>query len=429
MVRREIDIGFLGAGTVGGGVLDVLIRKREQLATAVGAELAVRKVLVRDPQKPRSVPLPRSLLTTDPMEILGDPSIQVVVELIGGEEPACGYIATALESGKHVVTANKEVIAKHGARLLRLAAEHEVNLFYEASVGGGIPVIDTLRHGLVADEIVGVEAIINGTTNFILTEMAGGRDYGQALAEAQRLGYAEPDPRNDVEGIDAAYKLAILATLAFHTEVRPSDLVHVGITNLDPKDFRYAAEMGYVVKLIAWARLADEQVEGAVYPMLIPNGHHLAAVRGVFNAILLDGDQIDKLMLYGRGAGAKPTASAVVADLCRVAHNITRSVADRVVIGDRQRTVRGFGELASRFYFRMQVADRPGVLAQIARVLGDHRVSIASVIQKETDESAGVAELVIMTHLATEQQVERALAVIRTLEVVRDVPSFIRVER
>jgi homoserine dehydrogenase len=348
---------------------------------------------------------------------------------MGGEEPARTYMAQALAAGKHVVTANKEVIAKHGAELLRLAAEHEVNLFYEASVGGGIPVIAVLRHDLVANEMLSIQAIINGTTNYILTDMSSGRAYAEALAEAQRLGYAEADPRNDVEANDAAYKLAILATLAFHADVRPSDIVHIGITQLDPKDFRYAAEMGYVVKLIASARLVDNKIDAAVYPMFIGREHHLASVRGVFNAILLDGDQVDKLMLYGRGAGAKPTASSVVADLCRVAHNITRGVADRIVIGDRDRTVRPFSELSSRFYFRMNVLDRPGVLGQISKVLGEHRISIASVIQEETDETAGSAELVIMTHRATEGQVERALAEIRKLDVVRDVPSFIRVER
>jgi homoserine dehydrogenase len=286
-----------------------------------------------------------------------------------------------------------------------------------------------------------LEAIINGTTNYILTDMASGRDYAAALADAQRLGYAEADPRNDVEGIDATYKLAILATLAFHTEVRPADLVSVGITRLHPNDLRYAAEMGYVVKLIAWARLVEGQIEAAVCPMLIPQTHHLAAVRGVFNAILLDGDQIDKLMLYGRGAGSRPTASAVVADLCRVAHNLVRGVADRVAIGQRQETrIRPFGELTSRYYLRMRVADRPGVLAQIARVLGENQISIASVIQRENPEEASngetppetngvkAAEIVVTTRRATEDRMARALAAFETLEVVHEVESFIRVQ-
>lgn len=438
-MAKEIGVGFLGAGTVGAGALDVLLGKREKLARDLGAELVVRKVLVRDTGKERPVRLPQSLLTKDPSDVLDDPGVEVVVELIGGEEPACGYIQRALEAGKHVVTANKEVIAKHGASLLRVAAANNVNLFFEASVGGGIPVISALRHDLVANEMHALEAIINGTTNYILSDMATGRDYASALAEAQRLGYAEADPKNDVEGIDASYKLAILATLAFHSEVRPTDIVKVGITRLHPNDFSYAAEMGYVIKLIAWARLVDGQIEAAVYPMLIPQTHHLAAVRGVFNAILLDGDQIDKLMLYGRGAGSKPTASAVVADLCRVAHNLTRGVTDRVAISSgRDTRVRPFGELSSRFYIRMQAADRPGVLAQIARVLGENEISIASFIQRdpaaregsdgEAADASSSAELVITTHRATEDQMARALSAFETLDVVYDVSSFIRVQ-
>ncbi len=436
-MTSEIGVGFLGAGTVGAGALDVLAGKREKLARDLGAELVVRKVLVRDPEKERPIRLPPDLLTTDPSDVLEDPGVEVVVELIGGEEPACSYIRRALEAGKHVVTANKEVIAKHGADLLQVAAANSVNLFFEASVGGGIPVIAALRHDLVANEMHALEAIINGTTNYILSDMATGRDYASALAEAQRLGYAEADPRNDVEGIDASYKLAILATLAFHAEVRPTDIVKVGITRLHPNDFSYAAEMGYVIKLIAWSRLVDGQIEAAVYPMLIPLTHHLAAVRGVFNAILLDGDQIDKLMLYGRGAGSKPTASAVVADLCRVAHNLVRGVTDRVAISSgRDRRVRPFGELSSRFYIRMQAADRPGVLAQIARVLGENEISIASFIQRDpaardggdAESLASSAELVITTHRATEDQMARALAAFETLDVVYEVSSFIRVQ-
>jgi homoserine dehydrogenase len=338
-------------------------------------------------------------------------------------------MAAALENGKHLVTANKEVIAKHGADLLRLAAKRGVNLFYEASVGGGIPIVHVLRHELVANEMMAIKAIINGTTNFILSEMSAGRDYAAALAQAQKLGYAEADPRNDVEGIDATYKLAILSTLAFHSEVRPSDLRQVGITKLDPKDFRYAAEMGYVVKLIAWAKWRDGMIEGSVYPMLLPERHHLAAVKGSFNAIVLDGDQIDQMMLYGRGAGSEPTASAVVADICRVALDVVRGVTDRVNIEERSRPIRPFAELPARFYFRIDVADQPGVLAQVTQVLGTHQISIASVIQKETDPEKHAAELVIMTHSATEGQVEHALAEIRKLDVVYAIPAFIRVER
>jgi homoserine dehydrogenase len=370
-----------------------------------------------------------SLLTTDASVVLDDPSIDVVVELIGGESPAADYIARALQNGKHVVTANKEVIAKHGPELLDIANRSDVNLFYEASVGGGIPVISVLRHDLIANEITSIRAIINGTTNFILTAMEQGRDYEGALRAAQRLGYAEADPSNDVDGVDAAYKLAILSTLAFRTNVRPSWISHLGIRDLHQKDFQYALGMGYVIKLLAAADVGPNGIEASVRPTLIPVTHHLAGVKGVFNAVLIDGDEIDKFMLYGRGAGARPTASAVVADLCAVAHNLQRDVIDRVEIVHRHRPIVDFGDTQSRFYLRLQVADRPGVLATIAQVLGDKEISIASVVQHETDDTAGMAEIVIMTHTAVERRMTAALAEIGTLDVVRETSAFIRVER
>ncbi|MBI2941657.1 MAG: homoserine dehydrogenase [Chloroflexi bacterium] len=429
MPPTEINIGLLGAGVVGSGTLDVLWRRRERIAAAVGCPLEVRRVLVRDPGRPRPVAIPAGLLTTDPSAILEDPAIPIVVELMGGIEPAHGYIAAALRAGKHVVTANKDVIATYGYELFRLANDRGVNLFFEGSVGGGIPVVTTLRHGLVANQVGAIQAIINGTTNYILTAMEQDRDYADALREAQQLGYAEANPRNDVEGIDAAYKLAILSTLAFRSEVRPIDVRHFGITRLQAKDFRYAAEMGYVIKLIAASRLLDGQIEAGVYPALLPRTHHLASVKGVFNAILIDGDQIDTLMLYGRGAGAQPTASAVVADICTVARDLIRGVVDRIDLSGQPRPVVDFDDTESRYYIRMQVADQPGVLAQIARVLGDGRISIASVIQKETDETARSAELVIMTHAAQHRGVVAALEAIGHLAVVRDISNVLRVLR
>jgi homoserine dehydrogenase len=424
-----VNIALLGAGTVGSGTIDLLLSKRSQLAAINGIELVPRHVLVRDISRRRAAFIPPELLTTDPSRAFDDPEVQVVVELIGGEEPARSYIEAALTSGRHVVTANKEVIAKHGGELLRLADRKGVDLCFEASVGGGIPIIDTLRKDLVANEITAVRAIINGTSNYILTAMSAGREYAYALRQAQDLGYAEADPRSDVEGIDALFKLSILATLAFRTDVRPSDLSARGITTLAAKDFQYAAEMGYAVRLIAWARKDGSQVEGAVYPMMISREHQLAAVKGVFNAVMLEGDQVDQLTLYGRGAGAKPTASAVVADLCRVAQNIRNGVSDRIHIGERALAIRPFEKMLARFYLRLSVVDRPGVLAQIAQCLGSHQISIASVIQRETDETSRVAELVIMTHAALEGQMAHAIESITALDVVREVASFVRVER
>jgi len=327
------------------------------------------------------------------------------------------------------VTANKEVIAKHGPELLDLANRNDVNLFFEASVGGGIPVISVLRHDLIANEITSLRAIINGTTNFILTAMEQGRSYDEALAEAQRLGYAESDPSNDVRGTDAVYKLAILSTLAFRTNVRPSQIGCVGIDQLRQKDFKHAAGMGYVIKLLASADVGAKGIVASVRPTLIPTSHHLASVKGVFNAVLLDGDQIDKFMLYGQGAGARPTASAVVADLCAIAHNLQRGVIDRIEIAPQDRPIVDPGDMLSRYYLRLQVADRPGVLAQIAQVLATKAISISSVMQHETDETTGVAEIVIMTHAAVERDSAAALAEIRHLDSVREISAVLRVER
>lgn len=426
---RTVNVGVLGVGNVGSGVLGVLAGKGDRIATAIGAKIVVARALVRDLSKERPDGVDRAVLTTDPEAILGDPSIEVVVELLGGEEPARAWIARALESGKHVVTGNKEVIAKHGYELLEIAARKSVNLFFEASVGGGIPIVRVLRRDLVANEISQLQAIINGTTNYILTDMEQGRDYGDALHQAQALGYAEADPKNDVEGIDAAYKLSILATLAFRADVRPDAIHREGITQLSAKDFKYAQEMGYVIKLIANARLVDGRIEAAVHPTFLPVDHHLAAVKGVFNAVLIDGDEIDKLMLYGRGAGSRPTSSAVLADLVAVVQDIVSGVAERVQFPAAGRTVRDFGDTEGRYYLRMLVADQSGVLAAISSILGEHRISIASVIQKETDDEAKVAELVIMTHTARHRQMSEALSAIGALPITRKVNTVVRVGR
>lgn len=425
----RVNIGIMGAGIVGAGTIDVLSRKSDFFKRTLACELIVKKVLVRSLDKQRSATIPEDILTTEPSDILDDAEIQIVVEVMGGEEPAHQYICEALQRGKHVVSANKEVVAKHGPRLLQLANKHMVDLLFEASVGGGIPVIVTLRDDLIANEITSIQAIINGTTNFILTAMSQGRDYGEALREAQELGYAEADPTNDVEGIDAAYKLAILSSLAFKTAVTPEDIRRIGITNLHPKDFKYAEEMGYSIKLLATAYRKDGKLELAVRPAFLLKDHHLASVKGAFNAILIDGDQLDNLMLYGQGAGAKPTASAVVADICASVNNITRGVTERLALDDQQLEKVEFGDTESRFYVRLQVADQAGVLAQISEILGRNEISIASVIQKETDEAARIAEIVVMSHSAVERQMETAMDQVAGLEVVREISAFIRVAR
>jgi homoserine dehydrogenase len=330
---------------------------------------------------------------------------------MGGEEPARGHIEQVLASGRSVVSANKEVIAKSGGPLLERAAEHGVRLLYEAAVGGGIPIISPLQRDLLANEITDVTGIINGTTNYMLTAMAQqGRAYEDVLAEAQRLGFAEPDPTADVEGIDAAYKLAILCGLAFHVRIGPDDVLRQGISSLTAADLRYAANLGYTIKLLATGRLVDGELIAAVQPTLIADDEPLAKVDGVLNAVQVEGDLVGRVVLEGPGAGAAPTASAVLADVIDVARDIV--AGRRPVDGEPLRAVRvrPAGEHVARRYVRMTVRDQPGVFGEIGRALGDHGVSIAAVMQVEADEDARTAEIVITTHFASGDALDAALA-------------------
>jgi len=428
--KNRIGIGLLGLGVVGGGVARILTQKAEVIARQAGCPVAINRILVRDLAKKRSVKVDPLLLTTNPQDIITDPDIDIVIEVMGGESPALELIKESLLRGRHVITANKEIMAKHGRELLTLAHQQEVDILYEASVGAGIPLIATLKQGLLANEITAIRAIINGTTNYILTRMATeGLDFSTALRQAQELGYAEADPADDVEGIDAAYKLAILATLAFHTEIRPQDVYHEGITRLAARDFRYAKELGYAIKLLAIAKETDQSVEVRIHPALIPEDLLLAKVDGVFNAIQVDGDLIGRLLFYGKGAGDLPTTSAVVADLIDLSQSITRGRSSQFQMTlDASKSLKPFSEIETRYYLRMSVADRPGVLAQIAKVLGDHSISIASVIQKEADVSAQTAEIVIMTHPSRELAIQKALQEMERLAVVKEIGNFIRVE-
>lgn len=434
-MAEPIGVGLLGLGVVGTGVARTLIEKSASIARRVGRPLELRRVLVRDTARPRALAgLP---LTTDPDAVLNDPSIAIVVEVLGGEEPAHTYIRRALAAGKHVVTANKEVMAKHGPELVAAAAERGVDVAYEASVGGGIPVIGPFKLDLLANDISQVTAIINGTTNYIITRMSqAGLDFASALREAQEAGYAEPDPRNDIEGIDAAYKLAILSTLAFHARVHPDDVYAEGITGLTPSDFRYARELGYAIKLLAIGRRTERGLDLRVHPTLLPVASMLANVDGVFNAVQVDGDLVGRILFYGRGAGAGPTSSAVVADVIDLAQRLPGDVSGRApAIAYDVVAIRPLAELRCRYYLRLVAADRPGVIAAIARVLGDLQISLASVIQKEDvplprADVAGAkyAEIVFMTHEAEEAAVQEARRTIAGLPVVADIGTLIRVE-
>ena len=427
--EKTINIGLMGLGVVGTGVLQILRQKARVLARETGRSLRVKKILVREKQKTRGVDVESALLTTNPDDILDDPEIHIVIELIGGVEPAYMYARRAIQAGQHLVTANKDVMAAHGSELLRLANRQGVDVYFEASVGGGIPLIGSFRSDLVANEIHEIYAIINGTTNYILTRMSReGAALPDVLAEAQRLGYAEADPTKDVEGIDAAFKLAILASLAFRTEVDAAAIYREGIMQLEPADFRYAHDLGYVIKLLALARQKNGCYEAMVYPALAPKAAPLASVDGVYNAVYVVGDLVGNVMFYGRGAGSEPTASAIVADVIDVAHNIISGVTNRIPYTvDSAKTMRPPDEVETRFYFRLWVRDQPGVLAKIAAVCGENHISIASVIQKETDPANRTAEIVITTHHARERAMREALQDIAGLDVVAKVAGFLRI--
>lgn len=429
-ILYPLHVGMLGLGVVGGGVYRILTERADHVAARMDRPVRLVSILVRNPSKPRSVSVEPGLLTDDPRKVLDDPSIAVVIEALGGEYPAVDYLRRALEHGKCVITANKEVMAKHGPELLALAAQNGVDIAFEASVGGGIPLIGPFRQDLAPNRILGIQAILNGTTNYILTRMTeDGSSFADALQEAQRLGYAEPDPTNDVDGIDAAYKLAILSTLAFQAPVRPEDIYTEGIRHLAAKDLRYAQEMGYRLKLLCVARDGAEGVQARVHPALLSRQHPLAQVDGVFNAVLVRGDLVGDVLFYGRGAGAEPTGSAMVADLIALGQGLTNGGGPLSPVHlSEARPLVPMDAVQSRYYLRMEVDDRPGAVAQIARILGNAGISIASVMQKEVGSAAGSAEMVIMTHPAAEGVMRKAKRGMAALSVVREIGGFLRVE-
>jgi homoserine dehydrogenase len=422
-------VGLLGLGTVGSGVARVLLAKGQALERRIGRPVQICKVLVRDASKPRAIQL-EAPLVTDARAVIDDESVDVVIEVIGGEEPARTLILQAIERGKHVVTANKVVMAKHGPSILAAAAAKGVSVAYEASVGGGIPLIGPFQLDLAANDITSVVGIVNGTTNYILTRMTESRaSFADALREAQELGFAEADPTNDVEAWDAAYKLAILASLAFGAPVMPEQIWREGITQVSQRDILYAGEMGYRIKLLAIARLVDGQVEARVHPALVHQGSMLASVDGSFNAVQIEGDLIGSALFYGRGAGSEPTASAVIADLIALGtsggRGFTRDQAARPAPA-----LRPMRQLQGRYFLRLLTLDRPGVMAAIATVLGDRGISLASVVQKESvvlgDDVPG-AEIVLTTHVASEAAVQEAIAILVRMPVVKTVGSLLRV--
>ena len=429
-MTKDIGIGLLGLGTVGSSVARVLRDKARRLADQAGASLVLKKVLERDITKPRALKLEPRMLANHIDEVIADPEVDIVIEVIGGEHPALEYIKQAITNGKHVVTANKEVIAKYGYELLSLAQKQNVGLRYEASVGSGIPLISPFQQDLAANDISAIYAILNGTTNYILTRMAQeGLDFAATLKQAQKLGYAEANPANDIQGIDAAYKLVILSNLAFGTRFTPEDVYREGISSVAARDFLYSREFGYAIKLLAIARRDDDKVEMRVHPVFVPRDSQLAKVDGVYNAVEVETDLAGKLVFYGEGAGAHRASSAVMGDVVAVAKNISRGVNNVPELRlNRGMSVKPMSELKTRYYLRLNVPDHPGVLSQISRVLGDNAISISSVIQKESNLAGQTAIIVIMTYPASEKAMQRALKQLRQLPEINEISNFIRVE-
>jgi homoserine dehydrogenase len=429
MVPSSLNVGLIGLGTVGGQVAERLLTWQAQLARRAGIELCLRRVLVRDVKKPRGVAVAPELLTADPQDLLDDPAIQILVEVAGGDEPMHSYLERAIRSGKHVVTANKVVMAKHGPELLDLAAERNVDVYFEAAVGGGIPLISTFRTDLQANRIERVSAVINGTTNYVLGRMASaGLSLGDAVREAQTAGFAEADPTDDIGGFDATYKLAILGSIAYEIKIRPNEIFREGIEGIEPVDFRYARELGYAIKLIAHTQRHPGRVEARVHPAMVPLDHPLAQVEGANNAVFVEGDLVGQVLLVGQGAGGRPTASAVVGDLIDLARSIRRGVQSRPSFSfDDRIGVIPMGEVKTRAYFRIRVDDRTGVLAALGQVFAEEGVSISSLIQKDAWVEEQTAELVVTTHPAPDASLQRARERITELSPVHAVSSFLRV--
>lgn len=423
--QQTIKIGLLGLGTVGSGVYKIIERQKEEMVKKTGARLEIAGILVHNLNKVRDG-VDTSLLTDRWEDIINNDEISIVIEVMGGIEPAKTMILEALNSGKNVVTANKDLVAEYGRELLDAAENSGVDFLFEAAVAGGIPIIRPLKQCLAANEMDEVIGIVNGTTNYILTKMfEEGMDFDEALEKATELGYAEADPTADIEGLDAGRKVAIMASIAFHSRVTFSDVYTEGITKISARDINYAKEFGNVIKLLGVAHNTEDGIEVSVHPMMIPQEHPLASVRDSFNAVFVHGDAVDDVMFYGRGAGEFPTASAIMGDVIDVVRDIQYHCTGRISCTCyRETKVKEFREVKNKFFLRMQVDNKPGVLAAIASVFGVHQVSISKVIQKIITD--GVAELVIVTEAVKEYHMEDALEHLKDMETTREISSVIR---
>ncbi len=431
---RKINIGLIGFGTVGTGVLKILRSNSKMIRERLGASIVVKKIADLDIKSDRGIKVNKDLLTTSVEEIINDPSIDLVVELIGGFEPAKTILLSAINKGKHVVTANKALLAEYGIELLEAAHKRKVDIGFEGSVAGGIPIISAIKEGLSANQIRFILGILNGTANYNLSKMTNeGGKFKDILKEAKQQGYAENDPTLDIEGLDTAHKLAILINMAYGTTITFKEIYTEGISHIEPLDIEFARELGYRIKLLAISRQINGQVEARVHPTLIPVTHLLSKVEGTYNAIFIDGDAVGPCMFYGKGAGMMPAASAVVSDIIDISRNIASEINHRVPLFSYQREflkkvkIKNIKEVVTRYYLRFSVVDCPGVLSKISGILGRHNISIHSVIQKSR-RVKGVVSIFLLTHEAREADVRKALNEIDRLSVVQDKTMLIRIE-
>lgn len=426
---QAISVGLLGLGTVGSGVVRIIENHQDKLMHQVGCPVKVKKILVQDVEKERSVKVDPSLLTMDPADIIEDPEIEVVIEVMGGIENTREHMLQALRNKKNVVTANKDLMAVHGSELLTAASENGCDLFFEASVAGGIPILRSLVDGLASDRITKMMGIVNGTTNYILTKMSQeGLPYDSVLKEAQDLGYAEANPASDVEGLDAARKMAILGTLGFSMKIDLDDVKFKGITSVTEEDLQYAKQLGYTMKLLGIAVREGDKVEVCVEPALLPSSHPLSSVNNEYNAVYVYGEAVGETMFYGPGAGSLPTATAVVSDLVGVVKNLRLGVNGRSMVTPQyEKQLKDDGEVSSKHFLRLHVHDEVGVFSEVTSLFADHNVSFEKILQMPLKEK-GLAEIVVVTHRASLKDYQNILMELHDLRVVKEIKSSYRVE-
>jgi homoserine dehydrogenase len=427
--KKKVVVGVIGFGTVGSGTAKVLLKNRNLLKKRLGFDIKLKHIADLDLKTDRGIRLPKGVLIKDAMKVINDPEVDIVVELIGGIGPAKDLIMKSIRRGKHVVTANKALLAEKGNEIFQEASDRGVKVGFEASVAGGIPIIKVIREALVANNILSVYGIINGTANYILSKMTNeGGEFKEALKEAQALGYAEADPTFDVEGVDAAHKLAILASVSFGMPLSYGNVYTEGISGISSMDVQFAGELGYKIKLLAITKRKGYDVEMRVHPTMLPEDSLISKVDGVFNAVFVRGDAVGDTLYYGRGAGDMPTASAVVSDIANISKAIASGANDSsVYIGDTSMKVKKIDDVLSRYYFRVSALDKPGVLSRISGILGENNISIASVLQKARRIGKAVP-VVMLTHIAREKDIRRALKKIDRLSIVAEKTKYIRIE-